>query len=374
MTPQSGIHRLVSLTFDEDPKVRKDAAQELGRIDDPAALFALIELSYDKDGNVKKAAQEILKQKKAQEQEVMSFAELFSAGRKFAEPKKAADLQKHKDRVLSPITQLFEKRLGKEKAEAVQSRMMPTIEKIYSKITDKRPRSGEGERQVMQEFLTSYLEAIESIEQPGSDGTAAYQVEEVEPSLEEDLEEVGRVKAVGKIDRESLELVEEETLEPGEAAVAHKLPDSIFKKAYETMMLSDGDERVMRKEMKRMLQEVERDVRLAFHLARKHFKETRITQLPKLRDGMRNINTEVLNVQQREHIEYPKGKQKKLLTRLVVSDAEGGEGVVYLFDDRGAWIQEGMEIRMVRGHVKSFEFSSETALTIGKKGNVYIVV
>jgi len=35
--------------------------------------------------------------------------------------------------VLRPISRIFEKRLGKEKAEAVKKKMMPTIEKIYLK-------------------------------------------------------------------------------------------------------------------------------------------------------------------------------------------------------------------------------------------------
>jgi hypothetical protein len=33
-----------------------------------------------------------------------------------------------------------------------------------------------------------------------------------------------------------------------------------------------------------------------------------------------------------------------------------------------------MRIRVVKGYVKAFDFSEETALTISKKGNVYIVL
>jgi len=41
------INKLVSLTFDENPEVRKKAAKSLGNLDDPAAVFALVELSYE---------------------------------------------------------------------------------------------------------------------------------------------------------------------------------------------------------------------------------------------------------------------------------------------------------------------------------------
>ena len=290
--------------------------------------------------------------------------------------------------MLSPITQLFEKSLGKEKADAVRSKMMPTIEKIYFKITDKA-RDTDGERKVIQEFLTSYLEAIASIDSQDvadvTQPTQTMQVEEITPDKQfegdledDDLEEIGQPKETGKIERDLAELGEDEILDVKEEESTKVLPDTIFKKAYETMMLSGGDEKVMKREMKRMLQEFEHDLHLAFYLARKRFKETKITQLPKLRDGMRNVNTEVLEVKQREYLTYNKGKnkgkQKKILTRFVVSDIEGGEGVVYLFEDRGTWIQEGMKIQISKGYVKTFDFSKETALAIGNKGNVYIVV
>lgn len=377
MPKQSDIHRLVSLTFDEDPKVRKQAAKQLASVDDPAALFALMELNYDKDAGVKKFAQQVLKEKKSQEEEVMSFAEIFSTREKAGEYKEQGDLANRKERVLAPIRQLFEKRLGKKKAEAVRSKMMPTIEKIYLKATGKTAqKEARGEREVIQEFLTSYLEAISSVE-THTPGEAMLQVEEVDTGQApmEELEEVSRPQEVEKIQEELGHLEAEESLEIQEEAKIEELPDSVFKKAYEIMMLSGGNEKVMRREMRRMVKGLERDVKLAFQLAKHKFKETKITHLTKLKNGMRNVNTEALEVKQVESLEYPKTKkQKSVFTRLVVSDEEGSEAVVYLFDDRGAWIQQNMRVRIVKGHVKTFKFSGETALTIGTKGNVYIVV
>ena len=53
---------------------------------------------------------------------------------------------------------------------------------------------------------------------------------------------------------------------------------------------------------------------------------------------------------------------------MVVGDDDDGEAVVYLFDGRGSWLVRGMKIKVLKGNVKSFGFSGETALTIGKKG------
>lgn len=397
------IHRLVSFTFDEDPKVRKEAARKLASVDDPAALFALMELSYDKDIHVKQYAQGLLGEKKAREREVMSFADMFSTGRRTEEaPVPEENDEQRKERVLSPIRQLFEKKLGKERAEAVRSKMMPTIDKVYRKATghgvsatsaDGREAEEGEERQVIQEFLTSYLEAISSVDTPHGGGML--QVEEVvaetpaipqdaeaesagtEPEMPE-LEEVGRaVPAVPKrMEQEIARLEEEEGAEVRQEEHLKELPESMFQKAYETMMLSQGDEKVMRREMKRMIHESEHDIRLAFDLARRKFRETDITHLTKLRNGMGNINTDPLEVKEVEVRQYSRGRPKKnySYTRLLVADSQGTEAVVYLFEDRGTWVQPGMRIRLRRARVKTFDFAGETALTTGRKSDVYVVV
>ena len=107
---ESDIHKLISLTFDEDPKVRLDAAAKLSKTDDPAALFALMELSYDKDVEVKNFAQRSLEKKKSEEEEVMSFAEIFSTHPETdtQQPTDATAIDEKKARMLSPITKLFE--------------------------------------------------------------------------------------------------------------------------------------------------------------------------------------------------------------------------------------------------------------------------
>ena len=114
------LNKLISLTFDESPEVRKQAAKSLGEVDDPAAIFALMELSYDKDPTVRDSAIISLDKRKQTEAEVMSFAEIFSdKPSKSDEPQQTSAEAKAK--VLRPIEKLFERHLGKERAEAVKS-------------------------------------------------------------------------------------------------------------------------------------------------------------------------------------------------------------------------------------------------------------
>jgi hypothetical protein len=388
---QLNINKLVSLTFDENPEVRKEAARSLARHGDPAALFALVELSYDKDPSVRETAMDLLDKAKEKEPEVMSFAKIFSTKPSKKEEKNDTPSDS-KEKVLAPITQLFEKRLGKERADLVREKMMPQIEKMYLK--SKGPHKRDGERKVMQEFLTNYLEVISDLEQVG--GAQADAVVEVhvgeghhedipgEPHeheelhahpLESEIDEVGHTSDIDQISAEvsGLELVQQEEIREEEEMRA--LPDTFFKKAYEVMMLSGGDDKIMAREMKDMINRAKKEITLAFTLAKKKFKETKITNIPKLRNGMRNVNTDPLMVMAVENQEYPRTKTKKdTFTRVVVHDEEENEGVLYLFDERGTSVRPGQRIQIQRGLAKSFKFSGETALTLGKKSNVYIVL
>jgi hypothetical protein len=394
----ANINKLVSLTFDENPAVRRQAAKSLSEINDPGAVFALVELSFDKDSSVREVAQKYLDKKKQTEPELMSFAGIFS---KHGEEDKEGETQaaEAKERMLRPITQIFEKRLGKEKAEMARSKLMPSIEKVYLKAHQPKRKNDDNGRKVMQEFLTNYLEVMSDLDRIGS-GTLPITEQLVEhvspegPSSEqaqerahEDghprdaeglatvLEEVG--KSTGgemdklSMDASSLELAEIEEIK--ERAEIEKLPDTFFKKAYETMMLSGGDEDVLKQEMNRMIEDARREIGLAFRLAKKRFKELKITNITKIKDGMKNIDTDVLIVRAVETIEYQKTKKvKATANRVTVNDETGNEGIVYVFEGRGAGIQPGMRIKVKKAVVMVVR--GETALTIAKKGNVYIVL
>jgi hypothetical protein len=345
----------------------------------------------------------------------MSFANIFSAGK---EKEAAAAGQQSqpsdaREKMLRPITQIFEKGLGKEKADAVKSKMMPTIERIYLKASTSahagKKKNDENGRKAVQEFLTSYLEAISDIEHIGSGMPAAEPAGVVEPppepmpepepgepvepgepsepeepedsgarvpksALSGQLEEVGKQQLSG-ISSEIAGMELQEVAELKESQELEHLPETFFKKAYEMMMLSGGDESIMKQEMHRMIDSAQREIGLAFRLAKKKFKEVKITNITKIRDGMRNINTDLLTVRSLETGQYQKTKkQMSPYLRVLVNDDTGNEGVLYLFDGRGSEIKPGMKVKVVLGQAKTFEGAGETALMVTKKGNVYIVL
>lgn len=422
------LNTLVSLTYDSDPKVRKQAAVELSKCDPHQALYPLVQLTYDRDPGVQEVArnmlEEIKKKNAGNEPKLMSFAEVFSHGAK--EEEKAAEAPKNegkKEKMLRPIDQIFEKKLGKEKGEEAKKKMMPTIEKIYMRVLGgpfAQEKEGKKEKvhereKIVQEVLSSYLEALASsaekaaereeerkkaqeklvVEAPKEEAAPAAPAEEApeegapepeeegEASLEKEIGVVGRevkpeqglkeVEASAAEDEqapESGDEGEEREVVPEEAQGA-----TIFRFAYDTMMASDGDDKTMQEAMKIMKKSAEDQISLAFKVAKRKYSEVKLTNITELKTGMKNITTGVLFVKSVEHKDYQRtAKKRDTFTRIVVADTESNEGIVYLFEGRGAPIAPGMRMKIEKGYAKTFEFSGETGMTVSKKGQVYILL
>ncbi len=396
------LQRLVSLTFDEKPETRKQAALKLAESDEPAAMFALLELSYDKDIGVKAAVREILSKKQPQDKDSISFAEIFAQGAEKEEEAQQVQTPEEdmkKKKLLSPIEQIFEKKLGKAKAALVKDRMMATIEKIYLKAVGAKSEESQKREKSMQKMLTSYADVLSGLDRlmfeerhERKEKMAEVQTIAEEPQLPQKeqqeppniaLEEIGTKHDASKISQDlsalasegEYEEIKKEFAKEGGEFETGTADKSVFRKAYDIMMASDGDEETMYQQSQKLIKRLHEEVDLAFRLAKQRFKAENITHLTELRNGMRNVNTEVLSVKSADVGEDQRTKTKKdAYTRITVNDNEGSEGIVYLFEGRGMEVRVGMKIKVVKGQVKAFSFSGETAITIGKKGNVYIVL
>lgn len=391
------LQKMVSLTFDENPVVRKQAAMRLAETDEPAAMFALIELSYDKDETVKTLARDILSKKQPGDKDAISFAEIFGGPEKekveSATPSAADDLKKKK--LLSPIEQIFDRKLGKIKSGLVKDRMMSTIEKIYLKAVDTNPQDLQKREKSMQKMLTSYADVLSGLDRimfderkEREENIAEVQtIQEPQAAVakEDDggvgLEEIGNRTDTSKIEKDLSALANDDSA--GDAGEMRGVPaepetageKSIFRKAYDVMMASEGDEEVMFEQSQKLVKQLQDEVNFAFKMAKQRFKAENITHLTELKNGMRNVNTDTLIVKSVDLGEYPKTKTKKEgYTRITANDDEGSEGIIYLFEGRGNEVRPGMRIKVAKGQVKTFVFSGETAMTVSKKGAVYIVL
>ncbi|MFA5050394.1 MAG: HEAT repeat domain-containing protein [Candidatus Micrarchaeia archaeon] len=377
---QMELQKLISLTFDENPEVRKRAAKKLAELNDPGALFALVELTYDKDASVKETVKRILEKRKPSAEDLVPFSDLFSFKMDGSENKETNDLNLDKQkRILHPIEALFEKRLGKEKAEIVKRKMMPSLERVYLKATSKGNMEETFEkdrRNAVQEFLTTYIDAISDM--PGN-GKENERMEA--PHSIDSLENLDMVSASNSLEEPDVKMILKEVedsfgLEDNSDERHEKFlkgaEDSLFRKAYEIMMYSQGDSAIMKKEMKRMMKNAQRDIKLAFHLAREKFRENKITKLTEIKEKMRNITTDDLMVKSIEKIEFKKPRSSVMAYRVIVADPQENEGVIYLFDGKAELLQAGIKIKLLKAYSKVI--NGETSLTIGSAGNIYVVI
>ncbi len=363
------LEKYISLTFDEDPKVRKMAAEKLASIDDPAATFALLELCYDRDERVREVARKALNIRKPEIHETVSLFDVFSS-----QQEQKQDECKEPEQTMLNIEKLFDKKLGK-KAPVIKKKMFPTIKKLLFNAAKANADS------TLQEMLPQYLDVVSKIKKINeSEEEGNVEIEEKEGAEREeegiDETEIGEIGSGIKEEKIAKEVEEVMSIEGIDEEPVKLVDDnSILSRISNVFMLSGGDEQALNQEIKRMRKRFEDELKLAVRLAKKRFKRHNITKLSELRDGMRNINTSILLVKDVKHGTYQKSKRKiEQYSRILVEDEGGVEGVIYLFGERGKAITPGMRIKVEKGVAKTFSFSGETAIAIPKKGFIYIVV
>ncbi|VVB57125.1 HEAT repeats [uncultured archaeon] len=119
------IDKLVSLTYDSNPEVRRSAARELAKIDDPRAVFALLELGADKDPGVQDMARSSLDHFKGEEKETLVSLEKIFEARQEGKPL-PADMAETRQKLMPSLERLFSKN------KAAREKLMPSIEKLFS--------------------------------------------------------------------------------------------------------------------------------------------------------------------------------------------------------------------------------------------------
>ncbi len=361
------LEKLIALTFDSDPEVRKKAAMELAKVDDAGAMLALIELSYDKDEAVADLAQKILNKRRGMKPKMLPLNELFEGVSFAAEKKKEKKASTVNPKVLDPIKKVLLKKFKDEKK----------AERALNRIVDQLKEMKNEKPLTTQEFITAYVEvmghvnedtppAVEAIEKELAETSVQSKSDEqphdfkpaVEVAILEKREEFDELALVGsarsapkpealaqeleEVNRDDIYTAEEKAV----VDTAAQLPKTVFKMAYDQFMALDGDEKLMKKQADLLEKYVKKQIELAHKIAKKKFKEIKLTDISAIKHGMANITTEPLEVVSVDFMKYYEGKRvkkEKLATRVVVRDSQGKEGVLYLFEGRGKFLQPGMK-------------------------------
>jgi hypothetical protein len=384
---QKEIAKIISLTFDSNPHVRINAAKKLSDSSDPAALLALLELANDKNQEVSKAANLILEKTKLNKPDMLPLTELFkgvdfSGGTEKPTEVPGIDSEeeiKRKEKIIDPLQKAFEKSIGKEKADQLK----PKLVELASKHSDKS---------TVQNLLTQLLgfytsgSKEEKEEKGAKPAVAVSPVAHIEQKAEHKVAPTAIVEQVGftkedepdseEIGKEAELVNVDDLFSDEEKKVIEEGDPSIIKQAYDSMLVSEGDEKLIEHQAETMKKYLGHQVDIAFKLARRKFKEIKLTDITNIRNGMKNITTDVLLVKKVEQRQYSRTKSspREFYTRVVAVDPDGKEGVIYLFEGRGRFIAEGMNIYLEKAKSKTFKFSGETVLTVdNKRGKVCAV-
>ena len=378
---QKEIAKIISLTFDSNPHVRISAARKLADSNDPAALLALLELANDKNKEVSKVAYEILEKTKLNKPDMLPLTELFK-GVDFSGGPKPEEIPgidseeeiKRKERIIDPLQKAFEKSIGKERADQLKPKLVELAFKHSDKNTVQNLltqllgfyNSGPKEEQ-KKETKAHAVSPVAHIEQKKEAPMAVEQVGFNAKEDEEDSEAIGKEAELVNVD-DMFSEEEKKVIEEGDP--------SIIKQAYDSMLVSEGDEKLIEHQSETMKKYLNHQVDIAFKLAKRKFKEIRLTDITNIKNGMKNITTDILLVKKVEQRQYSKARSaiREFYTRVTAVDPDGKEGIIYLFDGRGRFIAEGMNIYLEKAKSKTFKFSGETVLTVdNKRGKVCAV-
>lgn len=406
----SRIDRLVSLTYDSDSAVRKKAALELAKIDDPRSIFALLELSSDKDREVKELALSNLNNFNHEKEAIVNLEKVFEARQVGQQP--AEDFAESAQKLMPSIERLFS-----NKDPSLKARLMPSIIAKYfsssafaarhtgSQAQQKQPPQEEnsGQQKGMQEGRTEYFK--EAPVQPQNEGKAEYfeegqaqqlDVEKIddapqerqkmaerpshslsprqqgEQSLDFPLPEGLKAKTMSPISEiESMmpEAQKEETED--EAVKLHPNRLAFYQWAYALAVDPKMTQSKIRSEEKRLISQLKKDVELAFRLAISRAKTTGIESLSGLKPGMRKVETFPLLVTEVRESSVTSGKKSTSAMRIALSD---GKHTVPLYIEprRAVGISVGDHVSLHDCKVDFFVETNELVFITGKKGYINV--
>jgi len=370
------IDRMVASAFDSDPRVRLKAAQELGRIDDPRAIFALIELSSDKDESVKEAASASLSNFKREKEEIVSLEKLLAERKVVQQPAQQASSAP------SPL---------------VAQKMVPTIEKLFSHYDPKKRES------VMRRLFPSLqrlfgfrreeLDPLRDIEKIAHAPTPASQVVELAAKPDEIPAENAKNFPFGQGEErpapspkpQQPELADvwqqdagpvptgmEDEPEKG-APQQEAIPEEqnrFFSLAYRLATTPGMGKSELKAEKNRMIANFKKEVEIAFKVAYERAREEGFASLDNLKPGMKNLNFAEMPVA--SIVEIPYGTKKKPYLHIGIWDGKR-ETPVLVPKERGQGILVSDRIALKKVDVDFLVEKNETVLVVSRKSKVIVV-
>ncbi|MCX8175437.1 MAG: HEAT repeat domain-containing protein [Candidatus Micrarchaeota archaeon] len=361
------VDSLVARAFDSDPSVRLKVAQELGKIDDPRALFALIELSSDKDAAVKEAAQRSLSNFKEEKEEIVSLERLLAARKEQKSQASASPSPAVSQKMAPTIEKLFS-HYEPKKRESVKRKLFPSLQKLFGfskeeldplqgleKISQPEPKEGQKEAPPQRQE--------ERIPQENAPNFPFGQKEEApKPSdlvelSEEDHEVVGGGKA-------------QEDDFGQEKQISQTSPSQLYSIAYSIASTPGMGKRELKSEMNRIISGFKKEVEMAFRMAQAKAREEGCASLSNLKPGMKNLSFAEMQIVSVEEIAY--GAKGKPYARILLSDGKR-QAPLLVPKERASGISPSDMLAPKKVDVDFLVEKNEVVLVASKKSKIIVV-
>ncbi|MCX6769203.1 MAG: HEAT repeat domain-containing protein [Candidatus Micrarchaeota archaeon] len=333
------IDSTVSKAFDSDPSVRLRVAQELARVDDPRAIFALIELSSDKDESVKETAQRALGNYKERD-EIVSLEKLLSARKEVrnaplaAQPEGQATPPAQRQNMMPAIERLFA-HYEPKKRESVKRKLLPSLQKLFGfrpdeldplqgidkmgHATQLQPEKAEEPHKAEKVDSHSPQNATNFPYGQHAEPTSGARQERREP--EEEVEKSDMVP----IDDEGSEFVGGDVPsdnsdgedEGEEFAIRHS---RLFELAYGIARTPGMGKAELKREQNRIVSSFKKEVDYAFRLAALRAADDGLASFSNLKPGMKNLSFSPMAITSISEVAY--GARRKPYSRICLTDGK----------------------------------------------------
>jgi hypothetical protein len=380
---KDNIDHLVSLTYDSDPEVRKKVARQLGGTTDPRAIFALLELLGDKEQSVQDVARASLANYKEEKEAINSLEKLFAERKERPATAPREEPTVVKQKLMPTIEKLFS-HMGERKAKRVRQKLMPSLEKLFAykeEATDeKNPVMAiESIHQHGGELPSSQSATqptnLEQMMRPKPETPQRTNLEEImrprpEPRQPEPEGDNGGSEIESVDEREEEEGVGEEAREEEkEPSHQHAMPD-YYSIAYSLATTPGVKPAQLNNERKRILDNFKKEVDLAFSLAQAKAKDEGLITFAGLKPGMKGLSFCEMTVTAVHEVEF--GKKKEHFCKVILSDGKK-EVPAFVPVGRGRGINSGDRLALKDVKVDYIVENSSIALFLGKNGKIILV-
>lgn len=382
------LDKTVAQAFDSDAKVRLRVAHELGKTDDPRAIFALIELSSDKDEAVKAAAQRSLGQFKEEEQEAIVSLEKLFAERKEAKAPEANPEVRQK--MMPTIEKLFS-HYDPKKRESARRKLLPSLEKLFgirsapaadplhgmekigsspssspqlAAVADPPARAQQETGGIPSENAPNFPFGQKTRFSQSENGPISSEGRNRED--ESARPQKSDLVAIEDDDREFASEDEEREISEDELSVENKY----YELAYRIATTPGMGKAELKREQNRLISNFKKEVGMAFKMAEDRAKEEGMGSFSNLKPGMKNLSFAEMQIVGMGDIGF--GAKKKSFAKIRLSDGKR-EVSLLVPHERASGITMSDRLAL-KGVAVDFLIESNEVVLVAKNKSKIIVV